>query len=207
MPFSLRQLPYPDSGLEPHFDADWVASHRRWHESYVERLNSLLDDTEWADVPVEQLLRRLHELPEELREPVCENAGGHLNHTLLFSGFGPDGGGEPGYEFLDDIERDFGSFPAFQAVVASACADVVGQGWVWLVWNGRGLEVTSTDLEHNPVDRHHAPLLGFDLWEHAYEQPFADRSAYLQAVWQVVDWRVIGERFLEAEEATREAEA
>jgi Fe-Mn family superoxide dismutase len=203
MPFRLHPLPYDAAALEPHFDPEWVESHRRWHHGYADRLNSLLSETEWAQVPVASLLRRLHELPEELREPVRENAGGHLNHTLLFAGIGPDGGGEPGYEFLDDIERDFGSFPAFQQAAANACAELPGDGWVWLVWNGKQLELVATELEHSPIDRHHEPLLGIDLWQHAYERLFGDRAAYVQAYWHVVDWRVIGERFLEAEEVSR----
>jgi Fe-Mn family superoxide dismutase len=202
MPHSLRPLPYAASALEPHFDERWVASQRSWQERHVERLNSLLAGTQWAEVHVEDLLRRLHELPPELREPVRESAGGHLNHSLLLSGLGPDGGGEPGYEFLEDIERDFGTFPAFQQAVFKAADELAGQGWVWLVWNGRGLELATTELERNPLDRHHAPLLGVDLWEHAYEG-FADRASYLAALWHVVDWRVIGERFLEAEEVSR----
>lgn len=202
MPFSLHQLPYDGSALEPHFDEEWIASQRRWHQSYAERLDSLLSGTEWVHVPVESLLRRLQELPADLREPVRENAGGHLNHTLLFSGIGPDGGGEPGYEFLDDIERDFGSFPAFQKTVSNASAELAGEGWIWLVWNGQKLELMSTELERNPLDRHHQPLLGIDLWQHACER-FPDRAAYLEALWHVVDWRVVGERFLEADEVFR----
>jgi Fe-Mn family superoxide dismutase len=202
MPFSLRPLPYASSALEPHLDEGWVARQRHVQEEYVARLAALLAGTEWADVHVEDLLRRSRELPDELREPVRENAGGHLNHSLLFAGIGPDGGGEPGYEFLDDIERDFGSFPAFQQSVSKAAAELAGQGWLWLVWNGRALELATTELEENPLDRRHAPLLGIDLWEHAYEG-FSDRAAYLAALWHVVDWRVIGERFLEAEEVAR----
>jgi Fe-Mn family superoxide dismutase len=202
MPFRLHPLPYHPSALEPHFDAAWIESQRRRQEVFVERLNALLAGTEWADAHVEAVLRRLHEIPEDLREQVGESAGGHLNHTLLFGELGPDGGGEPGYEFLDDIERDFGSFPSFQKAVASACNELPGEGWVWLVWNGRALELVPTALEHNPLDRHRQPLLGIDLWKHAYES-FPDRSTYLDTFWHVVDWRVVGERFLEAEELSR----
>ena len=145
MSFRLRQLPYDDSALEPHFDAEWIAGQRRRQEVYARQLEELLAGTEWADVHVEALLLRLHELPEELRGPVAENAGGHLNHALLFAGIGPDGGGEPGYELLDDIERDFGSFPGLQEAVTSASASLAGEGWVWLVWNGRALELVPTD--------------------------------------------------------------
>lgn len=170
---------------------------------YARRLDELLAGTEWADVHVDALLRRLHELPEDLRGPVGESAGGHLNHTLLFAGIGPDGGGEPGYEFLDDLERDFGSFHAFQKAVSSASAELAGEGWIWLVWNGQKLELTATERERNPLDRRHEPLLGIDLWEHAYERLFPDRDGYVEAVWHVVDWRAVGERFLEAEERSR----
>jgi Fe-Mn family superoxide dismutase len=203
MSFRLRQLPYDDSALEPHFDEEWIAGQRRRQEVYARQLEDLLAGTEWADVHVEALLLRLQELPEELRGPVAENAGGHLNHALLFAGIGPDGGGEPGYELLDDIERDFGSFPGLQKAVASASASLAGEGWVWLVWNGRTLELVPTELERNPLDRHRRPLLGIDLWEHAHERLFADRASYVEALWHVVDWRVVAERFLEAEEVSR----
>jgi Fe-Mn family superoxide dismutase len=203
MAHRLNDLRYPADALEPHLGEAWVRRQREWHGSYVDRLNSLLAGTGFEDLHVEELLRRLRELPEELREPVRENAGGHLNHTLLMTGLSPDGGGEPGYEFLDDIEAEYGSFPSFQAAVLSAAEALDGEGWVWFVWNGHALDLVASELEHNPIDRHHTPLLGVDLWEHACDG-FPSRAAYLHAFWNVVDWRTVAERFLEAEEVSRE---
>jgi Fe-Mn family superoxide dismutase len=204
MPYTLGALPYPESALEPVLPEGLVRTHREWHALYVDRLNSLVGGTPWAGVPVEELLVRLRELPDELREPVRENAGGHLNHTLLWRSLAPDAGGEPNYEFLDDIERDFGSFPDFQAAMRARTASLEGQGWAWLVWNGSSLELTTTENEHTPLGRGHTPLLGIDGWDHAYQVAYGDRGTYVDALWRVIEWRAVEERFLEAEEATRQ---
>lgn len=204
MSHRLADLPYAETALEPHLSAEWVERQRDWQQRYVARLDSLLAGTEWESVPTEKLLHRLHDLPADLRDPVREAAGGHLNHHLLWQSLGPDGGGEPGYELLDDIEASFGSFPAFQAAVRSAAESRADEGWVWLVWNAGDLEVVATELEHTPLDHQRAPVLGIDLWAHAYEGIYPDRGAYVDAIWHVVDWRAVAERFLAAEEASRE---
>lgn len=204
MHHELEQPSYAPDALEPAIPRAWVEGQLAVQRECHERLGLLLSGTPWATVEIEDILRRVHEFPADQREPVRAAAAGYLNHTLLLNELDPDdGGGEPNYELLDLIESTFGSFPEYQAATRTSVNELQGEGWVWLVWDGRGIGLLSTQGETNPHESHRAPLLGIDLFEHA-RGSHPDRDSYLHALWKVIDWRVVAERLLEAQESTRE---
>jgi Fe-Mn family superoxide dismutase len=199
MAYTLAPLPYPYGALEPTIDELTMRIHHdKHHAGYVTNLNAALERTDWDDRPVEQLLGQLDLLPEALRTTVRNNAGGHANHTLFWDVMAPDGGGEPPGRLATAIESAFQSVGELKQRLSSAGATQFGSGWAWLVHNGAGLAVTATSNQDSPLMHGHTPLLGIDVWEHAYYLKHQNRRAdYIEAWWNVVDWRRVAERYEE----------
>ena len=197
MAFSLPDLPYAFDALEPHIDARTMEIHHdKHHQAYVDNANKALEGTEWADRPVEDILQNLDKLPEDRRMAVRNNAGGHANHTLFWEIMSPDGGGQPSGAFADAVESAFGSFDTFKDQVTQNGVTRFGSGWSWLVWNGSTLEAYSTPNQDSPLMEGHVPILGIDVWEHAYYLEYQNRRPdYLAAWWNVVNWDAVAARF------------
>jgi Fe-Mn family superoxide dismutase len=197
MAYQLPPLPYPEDALEPHIDAQTMSIHHdRHHKTYVDKANAALEGTEWADQPAEVVIQHLDELPEDIRGAVRNNAGGHANHSLFWTVMSPDGGGAPEGELAAAIDAAFGSFDAFKEQFAAAAANRFGSGWAWLVWDGSGVAVTSTPNQDNPLSEGKIPLLGVDVWEHAYYLKYQNkRPDYVAAWWNVVNWSEVARRF------------
>ena len=200
MPFELPPLPYDYSALEPHIDAQTMQIHHgKHHQAYVDNANKALDGTPWANRGLEEVLTNLDALPEEIRTAVRNNAGGHANHSLFWTIMGPGGGGEPEGDLASAISDTFGSVDELKAAVNDAGVKRFGSGWSWLVWDGTGLAVLSTPNQDSPIMQSDVPLLGIDVWEHAYYLNYQNRRPdYLAAWWNVVNWAEVGRRFDEA---------
>jgi len=194
MAYSVPDLAYPFDALEPHIDARTMEIHHdKHHAAYVANLNAALEGTEWMDRPIEAVLADLDILPEDKRTAVRNNGGGHANHTLFWEIMGPGGGGEPSGELAAAIADTFGSVDDLKAQVNDAGAKRFGSGWSWLVWDGTGLAVLSTPNQDSPVMEGKTPILGVDVWEHAYYLTYQNRRPdYLAAWWNVVDWNAVG---------------
>jgi Fe-Mn family superoxide dismutase len=200
MPFTLPELAYDYAALEPHIDEQTMRIHHdKHHQAYVDNANKALEGTEWADSSVDSVLASLEALPEDIRTAVRNNAGGHANHTLFWQIMGPDGGGEPEGDLRAAIDDVFGGVGDVKAAVNDSGVKRFGSGWTWLVWDGTGLAVRSTPNQDSPVSDSHVPLLGIDVWEHAYYLKYQNRRPdYLQAWWNVVDWSEVARRFDQA---------
>jgi Fe-Mn family superoxide dismutase len=200
MPFEVPALPYDYDALEPHIDeATMRVHHDKHHQAYVDKANAALEGTEWADKPVEEVVANLGQLPDDKRGPVRNNAGGHANHSLFWQIMSPDGGGEPDGELASAIDSTFGGFEQFQGQVADAAVNRFGSGWAWLVRSGSGLAVVSTANQDSPLTDGQTPLLGVDVWEHAYYLQYQNRRPdYVAAWWNVVNWPEVARRFDEA---------
>jgi Fe-Mn family superoxide dismutase len=199
MAYSVPDLPYPFDALEPHIDAKTMEIHHgKHHQAYVDNANKALEGTDLADASVEDALRSLDQLPEDKRTPVRNNAGGHANHTLFWEIMGPGGGDQPSGALADAIGSAFGSFDEFKKIAIQNGVTRFGSGWSWLVWNGSALEAYSTANQDSPIMDGHTPLLGIDVWEHAYYLTYQNRRPdYLEAWWNVVNWDAVAERFEE----------
>ena len=197
MPYSVPDLAYDFGALEPHIDARTMEIHHdKHHQAYVDNANKALEGTEWADKPVEDVLKSLDSLPEDKRTAVRNNAGGHANHTLFWEIMGPNGGGAPSGALAEAIDSAFGGFDAFKEQATQNGVTRFGSGWSWLVWNGSGVEAYSTANQDSPLMEGHAPLLGIDVWEHAYYLNYQNRRPdYLAAWWNVVNWDAVAARF------------
>ncbi len=197
MAFSVPDLPYAYDALEPHIDeATMRVHHDKHHQAYVDKANAALEGTEWADRDVEDVLRNLSGLPEDKQGPVRNNAGGHYNHSLFWKMLGPDGGGAPSGDLGAAIEEAFGSFDSFKEEFKNAGIARFGSGWAWLVKSDSGLAVVSTPNQDSPVSDGSVPLLGCDVWEHAYYLKYQNkRPDYIDAFWNVVNWDYVAERF------------
>ena len=201
MAFELPPLPYDFNALEPHIDARTMEIHHdKHHQAYVTNLNAALEGTEWADRPVEQVIENLEAIPDDKRAAVRNNGGGHVNHTFFWQIMKPGGGGDPSGALGDAIGDTFGDPDQLKAQVNDAGVKRFGSGWTWLVWDGTGLAVKSTPNQDNPMmDSDDVPLLGIDVWEHAYYLKYQNRRPeYLGAWWNVVNWPEVGRRFAEA---------
>jgi Fe-Mn family superoxide dismutase len=200
MPFELPALPYDFAALEPHIDARTMEIHHdKHHQAYVDNANKALAGTQWADRSVEDVLTELEILPEEIRTAVRNNAGGHANHSLFWQIMSPDGGGEPEGALADAIADTFGGADQLKEQVNDAGVKRFGSGWSWLVWDGTGLAVYSTANQDSPIANGDVPLLGIDVWEHAYYLNYQNRRPdYLAAWWNVVNWPEVARRFEEA---------
>ena len=197
MPFELPPLPYAYDALEPHIDAQTMQIHHdKHHQAYVDNANKALEGTPRGDSPVEAVLTNLGDVPEDRRAAVQNNAGGHANHTLFWEIMGPGGGGEPTGELGDAITSTFGGFGDLKALMIDTGVKRFGSGWSWLVWDGTGLAVYSTANQDSPIMQSDVPLLGIDVWEHAYYLKYQNRRPdYLEAWWNVVNWDAVAERF------------
>lgn len=201
MPFSLPALPYAHDALEPHIDGKTMEIHHgKHHQAYINNANAALEGTEWAKKSVEDILKNLDALPENIRGAVRNNAGGHANHSLFWTVLAPagkGGGGAPSGALADAIKAAFGSFDAFKEQFAKAGATRFGSGWAWLSADGSGkLVVESTPNQDSPLSAGHTPILGLDVWEHAYYLNYQNRRPdYIAAFWNVVNWGKVAELF------------
>ena len=197
MAFEVPPLPYDYSALEPHIDEQTMRVHHdKHHQAYVDNANKALEGTDLADRPVEEVLTLFDTLPEDKRAAVRNNAGGHANHSFFWEIMSPNGGGEPSGVLADAISSAFGSLEALKEAVNDAGIKRFGSGWTWLVHDGTGLAVYSTPNQDSPVSQAHMPLLGIDVWEHAYYLKYQNRRPdYLAAWWNVVNWDAVAERF------------
>lgn len=200
MAYSVPDLPYAYDALEPHIDeATMKLHHDKHHQAYVDKANAALEGTEWADKPVEEVLANLSSLPEAKQTPVRNQAGGHANHVLFWESLSPDGGGEPTGELGDAINAAFGSFDEFKAKFEDNGVTQFGSGWTWLVLDGGELKLTKTGNQDSPILNGQTPLLGNDVWEHAYYLKYQNRRPeYLKAFWNVVAWDKVAERYAAA---------
>ena len=197
MAYSVPPLTYDFDALEPHIDARTMEIHHdKHHAAYVTNLNAALEGTEWMDRPIESVLANLEILPEDKRTAVRNNGGGHANHTLFWEIMGPGGGGEPSGDLGAAIDSTFGSFADLKSQVSDAGVKRFGSGWSWLVWDGTGLAVYSTANQDSPVMESDVPLLGIDVWEHAYYLNYQNRRPdYLEAWWNVVNWDAVAAKY------------
>ena len=199
MAHTLPPLPYAANALEPHIDAQTMEIHHgKHHNAYVTNLNAALEKApELADKSLDDLLRNLNSVPEAVRTAVRNNGGGHWNHSQFWKTMGPNGGGGPTGKLADAINAAFGDFEKFKEAFNAAGVGRFGSGWVWLVNEGGKLAITSTPNQDNPLmEGKSAPLLGNDVWEHAYYLKYQNRRPdYLKAWWNTVNWDEVAKRF------------
>jgi len=198
MAFEVPPLPYDYGALEPTIDEQTMRLHHdKHHQAYVDNANAALAGTQWADRPVEQVLVEIDLLPEEKRAAVRNNAGGHANHSLFWEIMSPDGGGAPSGSLAKAIDDAFDGLDQLKELVNDGGVKRFGSGWTWLVWDGTGLAVYSTPNQDSPImkDWDDVPLLGIDVWEHAYYLTYQNRRPdYLKAWWNVVNWDAVQQR-------------
>lgn len=201
MAFELPPLPYEYNALEPHIDAQTMQIHHDLHHgAYVTNLNNAVKDSPVANWSLEDLITRINEVPENIRTAVRNNGGGHINHSMFWQIMGPNGGGAPSGELASAIDQTFGSFEQFKTAFNDAGAKRFGSGWAWLVLDKSGkLQVTSTANQDSPLMEGLYPVMGNDVWEHAYYLKYQNkRPAYLAAWWNVVNWDVVASRYQKA---------
>jgi Fe-Mn family superoxide dismutase len=200
MAFEVPDLPYDYGALEPHIDEQTMRIHHdKHHQAYVDKANAALEGTEWADKPVEEVLRNLDRIPQDKRTVVRNNGGGHANHTLFWQIMSPDGGQDPEGELADTIIQTFGSVGDLKQKVTDAAINQIGSVWGWLDLDGSSQAVVSTPNQNNPISDGKTPLLGVDVWEHAYYLKYQNRRPdYLAAWWNVVNWNEVARRYQEA---------
>jgi Fe-Mn family superoxide dismutase len=197
MAYTLPDLPYDYPALEPHIDAQTMEIHHtKHHQKYIDTANEALSGTEWADKPAEEVLQNLGSLPNDIKTKVRNNAGGHANHSLFWTVMGPDGGGEPSGSVADAISDTFGSFKQFQEKFTETGVGQFGSGWAWLVLDGGKLDVIGLPNQDSPVIEGKIPILGVDVWEHAYYLKYQNkRPDYIEAWWNTVNWDEVNNRF------------
>jgi Fe-Mn family superoxide dismutase len=199
MAHQLPPLPYDFGALEPHIDALTMQTHHdKHHAAYVNNLNAALEKhPELASKKAEELIKNLNAVPEDIRTVVRNNGGGHVNHSMFWQIMAPHAGGEPGGSLGDAIKKAFGSFADFQAKFNDVGVKRFGSGWAWLVRKSDGkLEIISTPNQDNPMMEGHYPIMGNDVWEHAYYLKYKSaRADYLKAWWNVVNWKEVQKRF------------
>jgi Fe-Mn family superoxide dismutase len=200
MAYSVPDLPYAYDALEPHIDeATMRVHHDKHHQAYVDKVNAALEGTEWADKPIEEVVKNLNDLPADKQGPVRNNGGGHYNHSMFWENLSPDGGGAPSGDLAAAIDEAFGSFDAFKEQFEAAGVNQFGSGWAWLVVDGGKLAITSTPNQNSPLTDGKTPLFGNDVWEHAYYLKYQNkRPDYLKATWNVVNWDKVAERYAAA---------
>jgi Fe-Mn family superoxide dismutase len=200
MAYTVPPLPYPYEALEPHIDkATMEFHHDKHHQAYVDKANAALEGTPLADTPVEDVLKDLSQVPDDKRTAVKNNGGGHYNHTMFWENMVPEGGGEPSGELADAINSAFGSFSDFQAKLKETGVNQFGSGWSWLILDGANLAIVGSANQDNPISDGKTPLLGVDVWEHAYYLKYQNRRPdYIDAWWNVVNWPKVAERFAAA---------
>jgi Fe-Mn family superoxide dismutase len=197
MPYELPPLPYDYDALAPTIDEQTMRIHHgKHHQAYVTNVNAALEGTEWADRPIEQVVANLDLIAEDKRAAVRNNGGGHANHSLFWQVMGPNGGGSPSGALAAAIDATFDSVDALKAQLIDAGVKRFGSGWSWLIHDGTGLAVVSTPNQDTPLMNGDTPLLGIDVWEHAYYLNYQNRRPdYLAAWWDVVNWDEVGRRY------------
>ncbi|MBV9817992.1 MAG: superoxide dismutase [Solirubrobacterales bacterium] len=197
MAYSLPDLPYDYNALEPHIDeATMRVHHDKHHQTYIDKVNAALEGTQWADAPIEDVLKDLGSLPSDKQTAVRNNGGGHYNHTLLWQWMSPDAGGQPDGALAQAIESAFGSFDDFKTKFKDTGANQFGSGWSVLVHTGSGLDVVGCPNQDSPISNGQTPLLGVDVWEHAYYLKYQNRRPdYIEAFFNVINWRKVAELF------------
>jgi Fe-Mn family superoxide dismutase len=199
MAYELPPLPYPFDALEPHIDAKTMEIHHdKHHQTYITNANNALKDhPDLAAKPVEELIANLSAVPEGIRGVVRNNAGGHANHSFFWKILGPNAGGKPSGKLANEIDSTFGGFEQFKEKLQAAGANRFGSGWAWLVVNKAGkLDIVSTPNQDSPIMDGLKPVLGVDVWEHAYYLKYQNRRPdYLKAVWSVINWEAVGKNY------------
>jgi superoxide dismutase, Fe-Mn family len=201
MAFETPPLAYPEDALEPHIDAKTMQIHHdKHHAAYVSKANAALEGTEWASKTIEDVLQNIDKIPQDKRQAVINNGGGHANHSLFWQIIGPGEGGAPSSDIGAAIDKAFGSFEKFKEEFSNAAANRFGSGWAWLVVKKDGtLAVYSTANQDSPLMQGDTPILGLDVWEHAYYLNYQNRRPdYIAAFWNVVNWKKVGELFAAA---------
>ncbi len=202
MPYTLPSLPYAFDALEPYIDAKTMEIHHgKHHQAYIDKANAALAGTEWAEKPVEELLKNLNQLPEEKQMVLRNNAGGHANHSLFWTIMHPAGQGDskPSGDLAAEIDKVFGSFDEFTKKFSEAGQNRFGSGWAWLLVDQGQLDVMSTQNQDSPLMDGKTPILGLDVWEHAYYLHYQNkRPDYIKAWWNVVNWQEVERRYAEA---------
>ncbi len=205
MPYTLPKLPYAYDALEPHVDAKTMEIHHtKHHQAYVDKLNEAVDGTPLADKPVEELIRDLDAVPEAKRGAVRNHGGGHANHSLFWTVMSPDGGGQPDGDLAKAIDSDLGGFDKFKEAFTKAAVGRFGSGWAWLVVDAKGkLAVEDSGNQDSPlmkgVGSGNTPILGLDVWEHAYYLKYQNRRPeYIAAFYNVINWKEVARRYAEA---------
>ncbi|TWT56933.1 Superoxide dismutase [Mn] [Thalassoglobus neptunius] len=201
MAYSLPDLPYAYDALEPNFDARTMEIHHtKHHAAYISKANAALEGhDDLASKSIEDLMSDLASVPESIRGAIRNNGGGHANHSLFWTVLSPNGGGAPSGELADAINAKFGSFDNFKTEFANAAATRFGSGWAWLSVDGGNLVVESTPNQDTPLSEGRTPILGLDVWEHAYYLHYQNRRPdYISAFWNVVNWEEVAKRFAAA---------
>ncbi|CAM3808405.1 superoxide dismutase [Mesobacillus zeae] len=201
MAFELPQLPYAYDALEPNIDKETMnIHHTKHHNTYVTNLNNALEgNTELSSKSVEEVISNLDSVPEAVRTAVRNNGGGHANHSLFWQILSPNGGGEPTGEIAEAINQKFGGFEGFKEEFAKAATTRFGSGWAWLAVNNGELEVTSTPNQDSPLMDGKTPVLGLDVWEHAYYLKYQNRRPeYINSFWNVINWDEVNKRYASA---------
>jgi Fe-Mn family superoxide dismutase len=201
MAFTLPPLPYPADALEPSIDKMTMEIHHgRHHKAYVDNLNKALEgQAALQNLTIEQLLRQINSVPQNIRQAVINNGGGHANHSMFWVIMGPEAGGKPSGPLADEINRTFTDFATFQAKLKEAAMGRFGSGWGWLVLADGKLQIISTPNQDSPYMNNQVPIVGVDVWEHAYYLKYQNKRAdYIDAWWNVVNWNAVAERFTRA---------
>jgi len=203
--FTLPKLPYAYDALEPHIDAKTMEIHHtKHHQTYIDKLNAAVEGTEWAEMSVEELVSSLKKVPEDKRTAVRNHGGGHANHSLFWTVIGPNGGGEPTGEVADAINSAFGDFATFKTKFSDAAKNQFGSGWAWLVidpstGSGGKLKIESSGNQDSPLSDGKTPILGLDVWEHAYYLKYQNkRPDYVEAFWNLVNWDEVAKHYATA---------
>ncbi|EST89851.1 superoxide dismutase [Vagococcus lutrae] len=198
MSYSLPKLPYAYDALEPHIDELTMhLHHEKHHNTYVTNLNAAIEKhPELGEKDIDTLVAELDAVPEDIRTAVRNNGGGHANHTFFWEIMAPNAGGEPTGEIKEAIDKTFGSFDQFKTDFAAAATGRFGSGWAWLVVNDGKLEIMSTPNQDSPLTEGKTPVLGLDVWEHAYYKKYSNvRPDYIKAFWNVVNWDEVNKRY------------
>ncbi len=199
-PFELPELPYAENALEPFIDTRTMGIHHgKHHAGYTKKLNAALEGSDLVDLPINDILADLDAAPEDIRTSVRNNGGGYANHSLYWQIMSPDGGGEPSGPLAEAIGSAFGSYGEFQTAFAAAAGGVFGSGWAWLVADGGALSISTTPNQDTPLMQGRTPILGIDVWEHAYYLHYQNRRAdYIAAFFNIINWERVGELYLSA---------
>lgn len=201
MSYTLPELPYAYDALEPYIDAKTMEIHHtKHHQTYINNINAGIEGTEWEDLSVEELMSKANQVPEDLKNNVINNGGGHANHSLFWTVMSPSGGGNPEGEIAQAIDKELGGFEAFKEAFTKAALTRFGSGWAWLsVAPDQTIIIESSANQDSPLMHGNTPILGLDVWEHAYYLKYQNRRPeYIAAFFNVVNWKEVNRRYLEA---------